>query len=975
SARIANPFRRDDLGDVIVKAKAPYLDNTGLAWDGELLWGIDRDRAKLYAYDLVTNNIVHNYPTVDYPVALTFWKNKLLIASVDSDWLTVVDTEGNIIDLIHPALQDITGITVTNDDLLLVTTEDSDVIHVHSLINNEVVAEIEYTDVLDDDKLYSLQWVHEHTEGQLWALSDDYLYQLSFDVEDGVEVISQIDSYSESGVVGLAHDFEYLWMGVAEEHTMLRIEDQIDEQPWLSVFPTSGELEPDSEVELVLSLDPTAENFGNTSVDFRIVSNDPLFPIIEFPVYMRIIDAPIVTVEWGDENVENTIDWNEYFEDVTNHREFEIPVRLTNNGTDELIVSDISCASAYYSVNGSEMNIAIGESGEFSVMLYTPRVGHFVGRLRIETNDPQRERIFMDLTADVIEAAVIQVEGDSVAVDMLVDQHEESILSIINDGEALLHWTARAEVVSLEAGNARAEGVSEESAQRLRRDDGGDIVGSFDTPYEKISGLVWMNFLIWGVALEENRLFAFDPETEETVYDYPIHEAPSGICAVDGQLWIGSQNDSYLYRYNQDGEEVGSDEFAIGAIAGLANRNDQQLIVKYWAESPLYIYSLPNLRLQNRISLFETLDRRAVTSMTWIEKHEEGQLWLLAIDNIYQVRIFDGWQSEKVSEFECLADHPYNGLAHDRDNLWYSSWTDESFYVVDDGIKELFWLDMIPRSGSIENGDWEDVILEFNSEYMRAGENSAMIYIESSDPLSPSVGVSVNLEVHDEPVHFGGLTQTETVHEIYVSELNYNGRRVRTGWEIGAFTEDGLLAGAELWSSSFNDFVTIQLYGDDPETDAVEGFQEGEAINFVLWNDETDRELRNAEDSLSVVAEIVDGPDSWTEGGFSEVEISCQTIVSAPQPLTPPEEFYINAAYPNPFNSQVRLDYGLPSAQPVSIVIYDISGRIIERVDDFAVQVGHHSYLWDARQAPSGIYFMALHTGSANNISKVMLIR
>jgi glucuronoarabinoxylan endo-1,4-beta-xylanase len=60
-----------------------------------------------------------------------------------------------------------------------------------------------------------------------------------------------------------------------------------------------------------------------------------------------------------------------------------------------------------------------------------------------------------------------------------------------------------------------------------------------------------------------------------------------------------------------------------------------------------------------------------------------------------------------------------------------------------------------------------------------------------------------------------------------------------------------------------------------------------------------------------------------------------------------PTEFEFSSVYPNPFNSTVSLEYGLPEAAAVTFTVYDIQGRKIRKIDCGLLTAGYHNVIWD----------------------------
>ncbi len=75
---------------------------------------------------------------------------------------------------------------------------------------------------------------------------------------------------------------------------------------------------------------------------------------------------------------------------------------------------------------------------------------------------------------------------------------------------------------------------------------------------------------------------------------------------------------------------------------------------------------------------------------------------------------------------------------------------------------------------------------------------------------------------------------------------------------------------------------------------------------------------------------------------------------------------------PNPFNSQVEIDYEVPRAENIRLAVYDTQGRLVRRLDNGQKQRGKYSLNWNARTA--GIYFVLLQAGDARVVRKVVCL-
>jgi len=104
-----------------------------------------------------------------------------------------------------------------------------------------------------------------------------------------------------------------------------------------------------------------------------------------------------------------------------------------------------------------------------------------------------------------------------------------------------------------------------------------------------------------------------------------------------------------------------------------------------------------------------------------------------------------------------------------------------------------------------------------------------------------------------------------------------------------------------------------------------------------------------------------------------------RTIVSAigEEPGTGPlTKFRFSSQnYPNPFNSQTTIAYSISQRSEVKIDIFDVLGRRIACFSEGKMEPGSHQITWDAKGAPSGIYFYKLRAGDFRETKRMLLLK
>ena len=102
---------------------------------------------------------------------------------------------------------------------------------------------------------------------------------------------------------------------------------------------------------------------------------------------------------------------------------------------------------------------------------------------------------------------------------------------------------------------------------------------------------------------------------------------------------------------------------------------------------------------------------------------------------------------------------------------------------------------------------------------------------------------------------------------------------------------------------------------------------------------------------------------------------NCAVGVFAEQENELPAEFALHSNYPNPFNPQTTIEYALPEARDVRLIVYDMLGRKVTTLLDGPQVAGTHSVHFDAEDLPSGLYVYRLEAGAETFTRKMTLVR
>ncbi|NQT33999.1 T9SS type A sorting domain-containing protein [bacterium] len=172
--------------------------------------------------------------------------------------------------------------------------------------------------------------------------------------------------------------------------------------------------------------------------------------------------------------------------------------------------------------------------------------------------------------------------------------------------------------------------------------------------------------------------------------------------------------------------------------------------------------------------------------------------------------------------------------------------------------------------------------------------------------------------------------------------------------EIGVYT-DGKLVGSGVLQ---NGVCGIAIWGDDPLTNEIDGALEGQSLEIRLL---TDNGLTTPE--YTVLA----GETVYTTDGFAVVQLTASSAV--------PVKFGISSAYPNPFNSTIRISYSLNRGGFITLRLYDLAGREVANLVNERQSVGYYQTVLNAQDLSSGIYLVRLASGEQCHTQRIVLIK
>ena len=130
-----------------------------------------------------------------------------------------------------------------------------------------------------------------------------------------------------------------------------------------------------------------------------------------------------------------------------------------------------------------------------------------------------------------------------------------------------------------------------------------------------------------------------------------------------------------------------------------------------------------------------------------------------------------------------------------------------------------------------------------------------------------------------------------------------------------------------------------------------------------------------------VLVGLSEGENTRTESGFLVVVLRRQeAALGVEEQAGLPAAFALHQNYPNPFNPSTTIQFDLPAAANIRIVVYDLLGREVARLVEGREEAGYRQVVWNGRDRsgralPSGMYIVRLVTPEHTKSIKLVLLK
>ncbi len=124
-------------------------------------------------------------------------------------------------------------------------------------------------------------------------------------------------------------------------------------------------------------------------------------------------------------------------------------------------------------------------------------------------------------------------------------------------------------------------------------------------------------------------------------------------------------------------------------------------------------------------------------------------------------------------------------------------------------------------------------------------------------------------------------------------------------------------------------------------------------------------------DLLSQTGEFFVVAGTYGRGMWKREITGDDPVSGMPVPGAVTQQFQLRQNRPNPFVDATTIELVLPTAEHVTLGIYDVSGRKVQSLADGRHSAGVHRFEMDGRNLVAGVYFCRATAGAYTDMKRI----
>jgi hypothetical protein len=120
---------------------------------------------------------------------------------------------------------------------------------------------------------------------------------------------------------------------------------------------------------------------------------------------------------------------------------------------------------------------------------------------------------------------------------------------------------------------------------------------------------------------------------------------------------------------------------------------------------------------------------------------------------------------------------------------------------------------------------------------------------------------------------------------------------------------------------------------------------------------------------------LYEGQMSLKSARINGIMYGDTNLLSVNHQIASPQQWLLYQNYPNPFNPRTQIEFYVSQQVYVSLIVFDMLGRVVFRLNEGYVKSGLHKLEFDGSYFPSGSYFYQMRIGEYIQTKKFILLK
>ena len=215
--------------------------------------------------------------------------------------------------------------------------------------------------------------------------------------------------------------------------------------------------------------------------------------------------------------------------------------------------------------------------------------------------------------------------------------------------------------------------------------------------------------------------------------------------------------------------------------------------------------------------------------------------------------------------------------------------------------------------------------------------------------------------------YFTPVSSTGVPYIIIITNVDVSGTELATNSEIAVF-DDTLCVGVGVFDGNYNYQFSAWQANQGQE---LPGFTIGAEMDFRVWT-----QYGGVWQEFEAIPTFEEGDGTFGNGLYAVLSLNVSVVGIGSGAATIQPSSFVLEAYPNPFNSEIRIPITLDEKSSAELTIMSLRGRELWSRDvKGSVQLSWKGLDQNGRALPTGTYLIVMQSETQQIVEQITLLK